>query len=379
MKFRVERDVLAEAVAWAARSLPARPPVPVLAGLMLDANSDGGGRLVLSSFDYEVSARVEVAADISEPGVALVSGRLLADISRSLPARPVEVTTDGAKVVVTCGSSRFTLLTLPVEDYPALPEMPGASGSLRGDVFAAAVAQVAVAAGRDDTLPVLTGVRLEIEAEKITMAATDRYRLAVRDLAWTPEQAGLSAIALVPARTLSDTAKALAGADKVTVALAGAPSGDGLVGFEGGGRRTTSRLLDGEFPKYKSLLPAESASVATVETAGLIESVRRVALVAERNTPIRLSFSGGEVTLEAGTGDEAQASESLDASLTGDDISIAFNPSYLLDGLNALDTAHAELRFTASTRPAVLAGKDSADATAGDDYRYLLMPVRLSG
>jgi len=379
VKFRVERDVLAEAVAWAARSLPARPPVPVLAGLMLDANSDGGGRLVLSSFDYEVSARVEVAADISEPGVALVSGRLLADISRSLPARPVEVTTDGAKVVVTCGSSRFTLLTLPVEDYPALPEMPGASGSLRGDVFAAAVAQVAVAAGRDDTLPVLTGVRLEIEAEKITMAATDRYRLAVRDLAWTPEQAGLSAIALVPARTLSDTAKALAGADKVTVALAGAPSGDGLVGFEGGGRRTTSRLLDGEFPKYKSLLPAESASVATVETAGLIESVRRVALVAERNTPIRLSFSGGEVTLEAGTGDEAQASESLDASLTGDDISIAFNPSYLLDGLNALDTAHAELRFTASTRPAVLAGKDSADATAGDDYRYLLMPVRLSG
>lgn len=379
MKFRVERDVLAEAVAWAARSLPARPPVPVLAGLMLDANTDGGGRLVLSSFDYEVSARVEIAADITEPGVALVSGRLLADISRSLPARPVEVTTDAAKVVVTCGSSRFTLLTLPVEDYPALPEMPGASGSLRGDAFAAAVAQVSVAAGRDDTLPVLTGVRLEIEGETITMAATDRYRLAVRDLAWTPEQSGLSAIALVPARTLSETARSLSGADKVTVALAAAGAGEGLVGFEGGGRRTTSRLLDGEFPKYKSLLPSESASVATVETASLIESVRRVALVAERNTPIRLSFAGGEVTLEAGTGDEAQASESLDATLTGDDISIAFNPSYLLDGLNALDGSHAELRFTASTRPAVLAGKNSAEATAGDEYRYLLMPVRLSG
>jgi DNA polymerase-3 subunit beta len=376
VKFRVERDVLAEAVAWAARSLPARPPVPVLAGLMLDASD---GRLVLSSFDYEVSARVEIAADISEPGVALVSGRLLADISRSLPARPVEVSTDAAKVVVTCGSSRFTLLTLPVEDYPSLPEMPGASGSLRGDVFAAAVGQVSVAAGRDDTLPVLTGVRLEIEGEKITMAATDRYRLAVRDLAWTPEQTGLSAIALVPARTLSETAKALSSADKVTVALAAAGSGEGLVGFEGGGRRTTSRLLDGEFPKYKSLLPAESASVATVETASLVESVRRVALVAERNTPIRLSFSGAEVTLEAGTGDEAQASESLDAQLAGDDISIAFNPSYLLDGLNALDADYAELRFTASTRPAVIAGKDTAEATAGDDYRYLLMPVRLSG
>jgi DNA polymerase-3 subunit beta len=379
VRFRVERDVLAEAVAWAARGLPARPPVPVLAGLMLDANTDTGGRLVLSSFDYEVSARVEIPADVTEAGVALVSGRLLADISRSLPSRPVEFSTDGAKVVVTCGSSRFTLLTLPVDDYPSLPEMPGASGSLRGDLFAAAVAQVSIAAGRDDTLPVLTGVRLEIEAEKITMAATDRYRLAVRDLAWTPEQAGLSAIALVPARTLADTAKSLASADKVTLALASGGTGDGLVGFEGSGRRTTSRLLDGEFPKYKSLLPSESSSVATVETAGLVESVRRVALVAERNTPIRLSFSGGEVTLEAGSGDEAQASESLDAGLTGDDISIAFNPAYLLDGLGALDAAYAELRFTAPTRPAVLAGKENADATAGDDYRYLLMPVRLSG
>jgi DNA polymerase-3 subunit beta len=378
VKFRVERDVLADAVAWAARSLPARPPVPVLAGLMLDAR--GGAGLVLSSFDYEVSARVEISADISDPGVALVSGRLLADISRSLPDRPVDVATDGSKVVLTCGTSRFTLLTLPVEDYPALPEMPGASGSLRGDLFASAVAQVSVAAGRDDTLPVLTGVRVEIEGEKITMAATDRYRLAVRDLAWTPEQSGLDAVALVPARTLSETAKALSSADKVTVALASSTgTGEGLVGFEGAGRRTTSRLLDGEFPKYRSLLPAESAAKATVSTPALAESVRRVALVAERNTPIRLSFTAGELTLEAGTGDEAQASESLDATLDGDDISIAFNPGYLLDGLGALDAAFAELRFTAPTRPAVIAGKESADEFADDTYRYLLMPVRLSG
>jgi DNA polymerase III subunit beta len=376
VRFRVERDVLADAVAWAARSLPARPPVPVLAGLMLDASD---GRLVLSSFDYEVSGRVEIAADISEPGVALVSGRLLADISRSLPSRPVEVTTDAAKVVVTCGSSRFSLLTLPVEDYPALPDMPSASGSLRGDSFAAAVAQVSIAAGRDDTLPVLTGVRLEIDGEKITMAATDRYRLAVRDLAWTPEQSGLSAIALVPARTLADTAKSLATADKVTVALASGTGTEGLVGFEGSGRRTTSRLLDGEFPKYRSLLPAESPIRATVETAALIESVRRVALVAERNTPIRLSFADGSVTLEAGSGDEAQASESLDAQLDGEDISIAFNPGYLLDGLSALEASHAQLSFTASTRPAVISGKSSAEAAAVEDYRYLLMPVRLSG
>jgi DNA polymerase-3 subunit beta len=376
VKFRVERDVLADAVAWAARSLPARPPVPVLAGLMLDASD---GRLVLSSFDYEVSARVEVAADVAEPGVALVSGRLLADISRSLPAKPVEVTTDAAKVVVTCGSSRFTLLTLPVEDYPALPEMPGASGSLHGDLFAAAVAQVSVAAGRDDTLPVLTGVRVEIEGERITMAATDRYRLAVRELSWTPEQSGLSAIALVPARTLSDTAKALAAADKVTLALAGATGGDGLVGFEGGGRRTTSRLLEGEFPKYRSLLPSQSTAVAEVATGPFVEAVKRVALVAERNTPVRLSFEQGVLILEAGSSDDAQAVERVDAQLEGDDVSIAFNPTFLLDGLSAIDSPVAQLSFTTSTKPALLSGKPALDAEADEAYKYLIMPVRLSG
>jgi DNA polymerase-3 subunit beta len=326
VKIRVERDVLADAVAWAARSLPPRPPVPVLAGLLLDATD---GTLALSGFDYEVSARVDVEASIDEPGRVLVSGRLLADICRSLPSRPVELASEGQKVVLTCGSARFTLLTLPVEDYPTLPEMPAATGTVSAPELAAAVAQVSVAAGRDDTLPVLTGVRVEIEAETVTLAATDRFRLAVRELSWTPTEPGASAIALVPARTLLDTAKSLAGAGTVTVALASTGTGEGLVGFEGTARRTTSRLLDGEFPKYRSLLPTEAASVATVETAPFVESVKRVALVAERNTPVRLSFSDGMLTLEAGTGDEAQASESLEATLDGEPITIAFNPGYL--------------------------------------------------
>jgi len=178
VRFRVERDVLAEAVAWTARSLPARPPVPVLAGLLLEAGPDG---LSLSGFDYEVSARVTIAADVLEPGRALVSGRLLADISRSLPARPVEISTEGPKVQLVCGSARFSLLTLPVEDYPTLPEMPGVTGTLSSSLFATAVAQVAIAAGRDDTLPVLTGIRVEIDGDTVTLAATDRYRLAVRE------------------------------------------------------------------------------------------------------------------------------------------------------------------------------------------------------
>ena len=376
MKFRVERDVLAEAVAWAARSLPARPPVPVLAGLLLVADE---GKLSLSGFDYEVSARVEAEADIDEPGTVLVSGRLLADISRSLPNRPVEVSTDGVRVIVVCGSSRFTLPTLPVDEYPALPQMPTVSGAVPGDVFAAAVIQVATAAGRDDTLPVLTGVRVEIEGDRITLAATDRYRFAVRELLWKPEQEGLSAVALVPAKTLLDTAKSLSAGDTVSIALAGSGKGEGLIGFEGAGRRTTTRLLEGEFPKFRALFPTEFNSVATIDTPAFVEAVKRVSLVAERNTPVRLSFEQGVLTLEAGSGDDAQATERVDADLEGDDISIAFNPAYLLDGLSAIDSAVAQLSFTTSTKPALLSGKPAADAEADEAYKYLIMPVRLSG
>ena len=374
MKFRVERDALADAVAWAARTLPSRPSLPILAGLLLEA--DGSG-LVVSSFDYETSSRVEVSADVNQPGRALVSGRLLADIGRSLPAQPVSVTLDGTRVAVVCGKSSFTLPTFPVEDYPALPAMPSSSGTIPGDVFAAAVAQVAVAAGRDDTLPTLTGVRIEVEGAMITLAATDRYRLAMREFTWSPSTPSLSVNALVPARTLAETAKSLAGADTVNVSLA--EGGEGLMGFEGEGRRTTTRLLDGEFPKYRSLLPNETLSEATVNTGALIESVKRVALVAERNTPVRLTFSDGEVVLTAGTFDEAQATESVECALQGEGLEIAFNPQYLLDGLGALDAAFTRLAFTQSTRPAVLSGFDEVDGQTSADYRYLLMPVRLAG
>jgi len=370
VKFRVERDALADSVAWAARTLPSRPSMPILAGLLLETDASG---LVVSSFDYETSSRVGVDADVSEQGRALVPGRLLADISRALPAAPVQIALDGTRVSVVCGKSTFALPTFPVDEYPSLPAMPDSSGSLTGADLAHAVAQVAIAAGRDDTLPTLTGIRVEIDGASMTLAATDRYRLAVRELTWTPASPKLEVQALVPARTLADTAKSLAGAEIVNLSLA--EGGEGLMGFEGNGRRTTTRLLDGEFPKYRSLLPAESLAVATVSTAQLVDSVKRVALVAERNTPVRLAFASGELTLRAGAGDEAQATESLDCSFDGDDIDIAFNPQYLLDGLGALDAAETRMSFTQSTRPAVLSGASDDDA----DYRYLLMPVRLAG
>jgi DNA polymerase-3 subunit beta len=377
VKFRVERDVLAEAVSWAARGLPTRPPVPVLAGVLLEASTDGS--LTLSAFDYEVSARVSVAADVAEEGTVLVSGRLLADISRNLPDRPVDVATDGSKVTVACGSSRFTLLTMPVDDYPTLPQMPEASGRVAGDVFTLAVSQVTTAAGRDDTLPILTGVRVEIDGSTIKLLATDRYRLAERTLSWSPQGTDAAAVALVPARTLADTARALGASADVELALARGGSGDGLIGFEAGQRRTTSRLLDGEYPKVSAIFPTSSDTHAVVETGPLVEAVKRVALVAERNAPVRLRFTDGQLSIEAGQTEDAQASEAIEASLDGEDIEIAFNPQYLLDGLGALHQPWARLDFTLPTKPALLTGQAEQDSAPDESFRYVLMPIRLAG
>ncbi|MGZ8736120.1 MAG: DNA polymerase III subunit beta [Nocardioides sp.] len=378
MKFRVERDVLADAVAWAARSLPVRPSAPVLAGLLIETTDNG---LMLSTFDYETSARATVPADVSDEGRALVSGRLLADICRSLPAKPVEMAIEGAKVSLTCGSARFSLQTMPVEEYPSLPDMPQATGTVRSDVFAAAVAQAVTAAGRDDMLPVLTGVRIEIDGADIALLATDRFRLSLRELTWEPGSTDATAAALVPARVLADTAKSLTAGTEVTIALSTSGSGEGIIGFEGaaggGVRRTTTRLLDGEFPKVRTLFPSEQTTIARVERTSLVEAVKRVSLVAERNTAVQLAFSDGVLTLDAGSGDEALATEQIDAQVKGADITTGFNPQFLLDGLTALESPFVEMAFTQAAKPAVMAGVGSLDGEADLAFRYLLMPRRL--
>jgi DNA polymerase-3 subunit beta len=376
VKFRVEREVLAEAVTWVARGLPARPPVPVLAGILIEANDEG--TVTLSAFDYEVSARLTVPAEVSESGTVLVLGRLLADISRNLPNKPVDVEVQGSKVQVVCGSSRFSLLQMPSDDYPTLPTSPEPSGSIDGHLFTQAVSQVSVAADRGDTLPILTGVRVEIEGDKMTLLATDRYRLAMRELTWNPTDSAASHIVLVPARTLSDTARSLGASGSIEVALGSAAGGDGLVGFEAGSRRTTTRLLDGEYPKVSSIFPTSSDTESVVNTAELVEAVKRVALVAERNTPVRLRFTQGQVAIEAGTGEDAQASEAVEATLTGPDVEVAFNPGFLLDGLGAVGTEFSRLSFTQPSRPAVLSGQAEADGEADTSYRYVIMPGRFA-
>lgn len=375
MKFSVERDVLADAVAWASRAVPNRPPVPVLAGVLVEA--DASGSVTLSSFDYEVSARGVFPAAVDAPGSVLVSGRLLREIANALPHKPVTFELEGTKVSVICGASRFSLATMPVDQYPALPALPDISGIVNGAQLQAATQQVQSAASRDETLPILTGVRVEIEGENISLLATDRYRLALRELTWKPSKPDISAVALVRAKTLADTAKSLGSGD-VEVALS-AGQGVDLIGFAAGGLVTTSLLMDGEYPQVRRLFPDASSITAVLNTSELIEATRRVALVAERNAAVRLAFSEGELVLSAGHSDDAQASEALEATVEGGDITVAFNPAYLLDGLSALDAPFVRLGFTQDTKPVDFVGLDKPDGTPLSNFRYLLVPIRISG
>ena len=387
LKFRLAREDFADAVAWVARNLPSRPTVPVLAGVLLTGTDEG---LTISGFDYEVSAEVQIPAEIASPGAVLVSGRLLSDIVRALPAKPVDVSVEGTRVALSCGSARFSLPTMAVEDYPTLPTLPDETGVVSSELFAEAIGQVAVAAGRDDTLPMLTGIRVEISGEKVVLAATDRFRLAVRELTWSTDAAGVEAAVLVPAKTLSEAAKAGADGADVHLSLGSGPAvgKEGLLGIRSKGKRSTTRLLDAEFPKFRQLLPTEHTAMATLGVAELTEAIKRVALVADRGAQVRMEFADGVLRLSAGADDVGRAEEDLPVEFAGEPLTIAFNPTYLTDGLGSLHSDRVTFGFTTPSRPAVLrpAGNDDAAATgagpfpaAQTDYVYLLMPVRLPG
>ncbi len=430
MRIIVERDALAEAVAWVARSLPSRPVLPILSGLLLEASPGG---LTLSCFDYEVSARIQVDAEVTEAGTALVPGRLLAEITRSLPPLPVELDHEKDDVTVTCGPASFTLVTLPVKEYPRLPELPRLAGTVDGSVLATAIGQVAPAASRDDTLPVITGVNLEIDDDTIRLVATDRYRLAIRELGWNPAHPGSRATLLVPAKTLSDAARMMVPGVLVRVMMRGEPGGgttdanpgdslraaDAMIGFESGGRRLTTRLIAGEYIKYMSRFPDDFGSRGDMPAIPLAEAVKRVALVAERGSSVRLSFGHGQVTIEAGTEGQARARETVAADFAGEETVIAFSPHYLMDGLGAAliaatgaadkphedkpredkpqgsekpeqagkgqnaekgtsipDEARIRLQFTSPTKPALITGSAGDGDESAPDYRYLVVPLR---
>lgn len=376
MKIRVERDALADAVAWTAKGLPTRPSVPVLAGVMLRVSEE---TLHLSGFDYQVSSEASVPVHADADGAALVPGKLLSDITKALPSKPVDIAAVDAHLELTCGSARFTLPTMPVEDYPNLPALPERAGTVDAAAFASAVGQVALAAGKDETLPMMTGVRIEIEGSTLALLATDRYRLAMREVEWQPDDPEVKTDALVPAKSLADTAKTLGSlGGELVLALAAGGVGEGMVGFETGERRTTSRLLDGaNYPPVRELFPSEYAAEARVPVSGLTEVIKRVSLVGDRTAPVRLAFGPDGLVVDAGGAEEARASESAEATYEGPEpMTLAFNPTYLLDGLQALNAPTAVFSFTEPAKPAVLSPA-SEEGEVHPGYRYLIQPIRV--
>ncbi|PZS20362.1 MAG: DNA polymerase III subunit beta [Pseudonocardiales bacterium] len=384
MEFEIERDAFADAIAWTAKGLPARPVVPVTAGVVLEVTD---GAMIVSGFDFEVLNRIEVPVTDKAAGRVLVSGRLLAEIARALPPKDVRVAVEGNRLAVRCGSVRFNLPLLHIEDYPAVPVLPATSGRVRGDVFATAVAQVTAAASRDETLPMLTGVRMEIGPEALTLAATDRYRLAERHIPWTPTGPMRStpdtSTVIVPAKTLADVAKSLGSASEVVLSMGDAADA-GFLGFSAGGRQTLTRLLDGEFVKFASLWPTAVTTTVEVVVSEFIAALKRVALVAQRFAPVRLAFSEGTAQLSAEAEDESSAEEELEVGVTGEPLTIGFNAGYLLDGLAAVTTPRATLSFTEPSKPTVITpvtglGADDPDDARDGSYRYLVMSMRLRG
>ncbi|MFB2557140.1 DNA polymerase III subunit beta [Herbiconiux liangxiaofengii] len=376
MKFQVNRDVFSEAVSFAVKLLPQRTTLPILSGVLIETTDDG---LRLSSFDYEVSAQTQITADVEEPGVILVSGRLLSDIANRLPNAPVRFSTEDSRIVVSCGSARFTLLSMPVEEYPTLPQVGAESGLLPAEQFAAAVSQVAVAASRDDVTPVITGVQLEVSENSISLVATDRYRVAVRNIDWDSNDSGTTtATALVPARTLQEVGKTFGNAGTISVAITNSDDRE-LIAFKSDKKTVTTLLIKGNFPPVKRLFPESVDNYAVINTADLIEATKRVSLVLEREAALRFTFTIDGVTLEAIGSEQAQASESIDALLTGSDTVVSLKPQFLLDGLSAVHSEFVRISFTKTDNPnkpgpVLITSQSSKDQPGSDDYKYLLQP-----
>ena len=377
MKFQVNRDVFSEAVSFAVKLLPQRTTLPILSGVLIETTDSG---LTLSSFDYEVSAQTEIDANVEEPGRILVSGRLLADIASRLPNAPVQFSVHDNKISVVCGSANFTLLSMPVEEYPTLPQIPEQSGLLPAESFANAVSQVAVAASRDDVTPVITGVQLEVAENTLTMVATDRYRVAVREIEWDSGDTATQepVTALVPARTLQEVGKTFGHSGTISVAIMNTDDRE-IIAFRADRKMVTSLLIKGNFPPVRRLFPENVDNYAVINTAELIESVRRVSLVLEREAALRFTFTVDGVTLEAIGSEQAQASESIDAHLNGADTVVSLKPQFLLDGLGAVHSEFVRISFTKTENPnkpgpVLITSQSSKDQPGADNYKYLLQP-----
>lgn len=375
MKFRVEYDVINNAVSWTARILPNRPRQPYLSGIKIVATDDGN--VTFSGFDLTVSTQSTIIAEVFTPGEVIVSGRLLSDICKQLPNRKVEVSLEKNNVIITCGSSKFNLLEIPNDEYPKIPELPEKIGSVEAGIFSSAASQASMSVARDLTLPQINAVKVEISGPEVTFLATDRYRLTQSDFIWEPVDPEFSAETLIDAHFLSDVAKTLTTAGKIGIHFN--PEKNNIIGFSTEGKHTSRTIIDGNYPAVKQLFPSSSETYVVISTEEIIKSLRRVSTVSSRGSAVKLSFSKGEVKLEAGQGEDAQASEVIPATLHGEDIVIAFKSDFLLDGLNAISTPYVRLSFTTPTKPTVITAQKELDGEDITDFRYLLMPTRTLG
>ncbi|MDH2443623.1 DNA polymerase III subunit beta [Amnibacterium sp. CER49] len=374
MRFHANRDVFSDAVSFAVRLLPQRTTLPILSGVLIETTEGG---LTLSSFDYEVSARTQIEAEVLEPGRVLVSGRLLADIANRLPNVPVEVVTDENRVVVSGGSARFTLLSMPVAEYPSLPVVGEPTGVLPAGVFSPAIAQVVVAASRDDVTPVITGVQLEAGEDSLALVATDRYRVAIRAVPWHSERSD-GGSALVPARTLQEVGRTFGSTGDVTISITRGGDRE-LIAFSSEKKTVTSLLIKGNFPPVRRLFPDNVDHFAVIGTAELVEATRRVQLVLEREAALKFTFDADGLGLEAAGGEQAQASERIDAVLAGEPVVVSLKPQFLLDGLSGVHTEFVRISFTKTENPnkpgpVLITGQKSREDTGTEEYRYLLQP-----
>ena len=365
LRMTVPRDELAAKLAVVARGVSTRTTVLVLGGIQLRAE---GSTLHLAATDMELSLRSSVEVQVAEEGSVVVPGRLLLDIVRSLPDGEVSIDhrPDEAGVVVAAGAATYRLHTYSLEDFPRLPDLHGQQlHSVDRDALVETVARVGRSASRDESRPVLTGILVRFEPGKMVMAATDSYRLAVKE---TPVEGTLPELeAIIPARALQELTRIAAGADDVQLGLQ-----ENHVVFGADGTWLTTRRIDGQFPNVRQLLPEQFEVELAVDRTELLDVVRRVSLMAQRNSPLRLRFAEGELTVSAITQDVGEARETLPVPFTGEPLEIGFNAEFLRDGLESVDSETVRVKLISPLRPAVLEGES-------DDYVYLIMPIRLAG
>jgi len=363
VKFRCERDVLADALATAGRAATSRTgTLPVLSGVRLEVQGD---ELSVTGTDLELAIRLTLTVGGERDGAVVVPARLVADIVRSLPAGAVDVSLGDEELSISSGRSQFSVRPLGLDDYPQQTEPSADAVTLASADVADALKQVVRAASTDDARAVLTGVLITADDDGVRMVATDSYRLAVRELPDSNILASGQKV-LVPSRALNELQRILGGSEELTVRLG---ARDAV--FEAGGTRLTTRLIEGEYPNYRNLLPSQHPNVLTVEREALLEALRRVKIMARDATPVRLGLGGDTVQLTAITQDLGTASEEIDARYEGAEMTVAFNPEYLTAGVDALDTDELTLSTMDPMKPAVIRG------VGRDDYLYLLMPVRV--